>query len=79
MQSKATNSPRLSAYHFVLKPGMTNAQTIKHHILSTTIPRNARLAPFGTIMPIACERTSALRIDAADSHLDLRSEWLAVK
>jgi len=31
MQSKATNSSRLSAYHFVLKCPMTNAHEINHH------------------------------------------------
>jgi len=37
MQSKATNSSRLSAYHFVLKLRMTNAQAITHHISAITI------------------------------------------
>ena len=32
MQSKATNSSLLSAYHFALKHSMTYAQTITHHI-----------------------------------------------
>jgi hypothetical protein len=38
MQSKATNSSRLSAYHFVLKFQMTNAQQITYHILTITNP-----------------------------------------
>ena len=44
MRSKATNSSRLSAYHFVLKSRMTNAQTIKHHILAISVRRNSCLA-----------------------------------
>ena len=35
MQSKATNSSRLSAYHFVLKTRMTNARQIEHHNSAT--------------------------------------------
>jgi hypothetical protein len=37
MQSKATNSSRLSAYHFVLKTRMTNAHTFKYHISAAAI------------------------------------------
>jgi hypothetical protein len=44
MQSKATNSPRLSAYHFVLKLHQTNAKTINHHIPATTIRRTTCVA-----------------------------------
>ena len=43
MQSKATNSSRLSAYHFVLKRRMTNAHKIRHHISASASRRRARL------------------------------------
>lgn len=41
MQSKATNSPRLSVHHFVLKTRMTNARVTKWHSTAITIPRIA--------------------------------------
>jgi hypothetical protein len=44
MQSKATNSSRLSAYHFVLKSPMTNARTIKHHFFASANPRPGGMA-----------------------------------
>ncbi len=50
MQSKATNSSRLSAYHFVLKLAMTNALQGVHHIAESAIRRKSRLALGGAAL-----------------------------
>ena len=58
MQSKATNSSLLSAYHFVLKPRMTNAQAIKHHISAIAI---CSLPAFRLMTPRRHARDSGAR------------------